>query len=102
MVPELSENEFAERVENVPYPVLVDFFATWCGPCKMMAPVVEELAVAMQGKAAVYEVDVDKAPALAQRFGITAVPTFLVFKNGEVAQKLIGMQSKEVLLQALS
>ena len=81
MVPHITQSEFAEKVENVSYPVLVDFFATWCGPCKMMAPVLDRVALAKQGKAAVYKVDVDQEPELAQRFGVMSVPTLIVFKG---------------------
>lgn len=102
MVPHIIQAEFSEKVENVPYPVLVDFFATWCGPCKMMAPVLEEVAVAKQGKAAVYKVDVDQEPELAQRFGVMSVPTLIVFKDGSVAHQFVGVQPKQVLEDALS
>lgn len=102
MVPHITQAEFSEKVENVPYPVLVDFFATWCGPCKMMAPVLEEVAVAKQGKAAVYKVDVDQEPELAQRFGVMSVPTLIVFKGGSVAHQFVGVQPKQVLEDALS
>ena len=102
MVPHITHAEFAEKVENVPYPVLVDFFATWCGPCKMMAPVLEEVALAKQGKAAVYKVDVDQEPELAQRFGVMSVPTLIVFKGGTAAQQFVGVQPKQALVDALS
>lgn len=102
MVPHITQAEFAEKVKNVPYPVLVDFFATWCGPCKMMAPVLEEVALAKQGKAAVYKVDVDQEPELAQRFGVMSVPTLIVFKGGTAAQQFVGVQPKQALVDALS
>ena len=102
MVPHITQAEFAEKVENVPYPVLVDFFATWCGPCKMMAPVLDEVAIDKQGKAAVYKVDVDQEPELAQRFGVMSVPTLIVFKGGSVAQQFVGVQPKQALEQALA
>lgn len=102
MVPHITQAEFAEKVENVPYSVLVDFFATWCGPCKMMAPVLEEVALAKQGKAAVYKVDVDQEPELAQRFGVMSVPTLIVFKGGTAAQQFVGVQPKQALVDALS
>lgn len=102
MVPHITQAEFAEKAENVPYPVLVDFFATWCGPCKMMAPVLEEVALAKQGKAAVYKVDVDQEPELAQRFGVMSVPTLIVFKGGTAAQQFVGVQPKQALVDALS
>lgn len=102
MVPHITQAEFAEKVETVSYPVLVDFFATWCGPCKMMAPVLDEVALEKQGKAAVYKVDVDQEPELAQRFGVMSVPTLIVFKGGSIAHQYVGVQSKQVLVDALS
>ena len=91
MVPHITQSEFADKVENVPYPVLVDFFATWCGPCKMMAPVLDR----------VYKVDVDQEPELAQRFGVMSVPTLIVFKDGSAARQFVGVQSEQTLVKAL-
>lgn len=71
--------------------VLVDFWASWCGPCRMLAPVIEDLGVKYQGKAKICKVDVDAEPELAQRFGIMSIPTVLVFKNGVESGKLIGV-----------
>ena len=71
-------------------PVLVDFWATWCGPCRMMAPVVEELAGKLEGKAVVGKVDVDEEGDIAQRYGIMSIPTFMVFKNGKMVDHLVG------------
>ena len=90
MVPHITQSEFADKVENVSYPVLVDFFATWCGPCKMMAPVLDRVALAKQGKA-----------ALAQRFGVMSVPTLIVFKGGSAARQFVGVQSDQTLVKAL-
>lgn len=101
MVPHITQSEFADKVENVPYPVLVDFFATWCGPCKMMAPVLDRVVLAKQGKAAVYKVDVDQEPELAQRFGVMSVPTLIVFKDGSAARQFVGVQSEQTLVKAL-
>lgn len=101
MVPHITQSEFTEKVENVSYPVLVDFFATWCGPCKMMAPILDRVALAKQGKAAVCKVDVDQEPELAQRFGVMSVPTLIVFKGGSVVQQFVGVQSEQTLLEAL-
>lgn len=101
MVPHITQSEFTEKVENVSYPVLVDFFATWCGPCKMMAPVLDRVALAKQGKVAVYKVDVDQEPELAQRFGVMSVPTLVVFKGGSIARQFVGVQPEQTLLEAL-
>lgn len=77
--------------------VLVDFFATWCGPCKMLGPVLEQLAPEFEGKAQIVKVDVDNDQALAMRYNIMSVPTMLLFKNGEVVKQIQGFQPKEVL-----
>lgn len=95
-----SEN-FEKEVLNSEVPVLVDFFATWCGPCKMMSPIVEEIAKEMEGKAKVYKVDTDGEQELAIKYGIMSIPTFIVFKNGEIATTAVGMRDKEELINLL-
>ena len=84
----LNNNNFDETIKNGV--VLVDFWATWCGPCKMLAPNVEEIAKEYEGRAVVGKVDVDENPDLAERFGIMSIPALFVFVNGEVKEKLIG------------
>ena len=81
--------------------VLVDFFATWCGPCRAMAPSIEALAKEMADRAGVAKIDIDGAPDLASRFGIRAVPTFVFFKNGEVVETISGARTKEELKKKL-
>lgn len=78
-------------------PVLVDFYATWCGPCKMLGPVLEEVAKRYEGRAKVVKVDIDESPELAQRFGVSAVPTLVLFKDGKAVQKVMGFQSPKQL-----
>lgn len=75
-------------------PVLVDFFATWCGPCRMIAPSIEELAAEFEGRAVVGKVDVDEVPALAQRYGVMSIPTLIVLKGGKVVEQAIGARGK--------
>ena len=93
----ISSAEFQSEVEQSDVPVLVDFFATWCGPCKMLAPVLEEVAVEVAGRAKVVKVDIDASPDLAQRFGVMGVPTLMVFRGGQVANQAVGVQPKPAL-----
>jgi len=97
---EITDTNF-EEVINSDQPVLVDFWAEWCGPCKMIAPVVEELATEYDGKAVIGKVDVDSNPEVSAKFGIRSIPTLLVFKNGEVVDKQIGAVPKNVLSQKI-
>ncbi|MBQ1449391.1 MAG: thioredoxin [Eggerthellaceae bacterium] len=98
MTQQISAAEFESKVLGASEPVLVDFFATWCGPCRMMAPTIDEVSQEMAGKASVYKLDIDEAPQIAQQLGIMSVPTFMVFKDGKVASQTIGAQPKENIL----
>lgn len=97
MARELNSNEFQDEVLSSKDTVLVDFSATWCGPCKMLAPIVEQLGTEMVGKAKVFKVDVDKSSDIAQKYNIMGVPTVMIFKNGAAVDKIVGFQPKEVL-----
>lgn len=89
----LTDSNFDETIKSGV--VLVDFWATWCGPCKMLAPTIEELAEDYEGRAAVCKVDVDENPALAMRFKVMSIPTVFIFKDGEPVKKIIGLSDKE-------
>lgn len=96
MVKKISNNEFTEiKEQSVAF---VDFSATWCGPCKMVAPIVEEVSEEMGDKVAFYNVDVDDNPELAEKFGITNIPTLIMLKNGEKVDMQVGFLPKEELV----
>lgn len=96
-----TTQNFEEEVLKSDKPVLVDFYADWCGPCKMMAPVVEELAELYHGKAKVGKLNVDDNEDIAMKYGVMSIPTLLIIKNGSVEAKMIGVQKKEALMDAL-
>lgn len=97
----LTAASFDQQVLQSDKPVLVDFYATWCGPCKRMEPIVHDLAGNYAGRAVVAQIDVDQAQEIAARYGIQYLPTFAVFKNGQVVEQLVGAQSKEDLAAKL-
>lgn len=95
----ISSEDFQSKVLEAEKPVLVDFFATWCGPCKRVAPVLDEVASEVDGKAYVYKVDIDQSQDIAARYRISSVPTMILFKQGEPARKAIGALPKESIME---
>ncbi|MDK2786906.1 MAG: thioredoxin 1 [Epulopiscium sp.] len=102
MAKQLTAQEFQTEVLDSKELVLVDFFATWCGPCKMMAPVIDQLAEEMDGKAKIFKIDVDEARDLAAKYRIMSVPTLMFFKNGEVVDQIMGAVPKDRLVDKIN
>ncbi len=98
----VNDSNFEEEVLKAQGPVLVDFWATWCGPCKMLGPVVEEIATAYAGKAKVCKLNVDEGMNTSTKYRISTVPTLIFFKNGEVVSQAVGLQSKAAIEEKLN
>ncbi len=99
---ELNDTNFQNEVLDSEKPVLVDFWAVWCGPCRMVAPVVEEIAKEYNGKLKVGKLDVDNNPEVSMKFGIRSIPTLMVFKGGQVVEQIIGALPKRNLLDKVT
>ena len=96
----LNENNFDESIKSGI--VLVDFWATWCPPCRMMGPVIENIGKEMNGKASVCKVDIDQSPAIAGRYNVQSIPTMIIFKDGKVVKQFVGITSKEDIIEAIN
>ncbi len=102
MAVEITDTDFQAKVIESDLPVLIDFWAPWCGPCRMLGPIIEELAGEVEGKANVYKMNIDDNPQIAEKFSITSIPTVLVFEKGELKETLVGVQPKPKYIAALS
>lgn len=98
----IDQQEFQDLVLGGTGVTLVDFFATWCGPCKMLAPVLEEVSKELEGKADIYKVDIDQNRELALKYNIVSVPTMLIFKNGTLVDQVIGFVPKSMIVEKLN
>ena len=96
-----TDQNFDQEVLKAQKPVLVDFWAVWCGPCRVQGPIVEEIAKDMEGKAIVGKFNVDENPTMAQKYNIMSITTIMIFKGGELVQQFVGVKSKEVLMNEL-
>ena len=101
MALEITDNNFEQTVLKSDKPVMVDFWAAWCGPCRMVGPIIDELSDEYEGKAIVGKVDIDSNQQYAAQFGVRNIPTVLVFKNGELVDRKVGVSSKNDYAQAL-
>lgn len=101
MAEHVSDANFDSEVIKSAQPVLVDFYAEWCGPCKMLAPLIDELATEYAGKAKIVKINTDDSPETAKKYGIMSIPTLIFFKNGQVVEQVMGVQSKDALKEKL-
>ena len=101
MAAEVTDGDFEQQVLQSDQPVLVDFWAPWCGPCRQIAPLVDELATENEGSARIVKVNVDDSQETAMKYGVSSIPTLMVFKNGEVVERFVGGQPKARLQEAL-
>jgi len=101
MAIEINNENFEEEVLKSELPVMIDFYAEWCGPCKMIAPIIKELATEFEGKWKICKIDVDAAPELAQKYNVQSIPTIIYLEDGEETSRLMGFKSKDALKEKL-
>ncbi len=99
---EITDSNFASMVGDSDRPVLIDFWAVWCPPCKMIAPIIDSLAKELRGKAVVGKLDVDRNPQTASRFAVRSIPTLIIFKSGREVDRMVGVQSRKAILSRLA
>lgn len=98
---EVTESNFVEEVEKSDLPVLVDFWAPWCGPCKALAPTVDKIAQELEGKLKIVKINIDESPALAGKYSVMSIPTLILFKDGKVQEQSVGLVNKSKLLKKI-
>jgi thioredoxin 1 len=101
MMIEVNETNFTEIVENSDIPVLVDFWAPWCGPCKALTPTVEKIAQELEGKLKVVKINIDEAPAIAGKYSVMSIPTLILFKDGQIKEQTVGLVNKSTLIKKI-
>lgn len=97
MIKEIKDENFSSTIESSSAPVVVDFWASWCGPCKMLAPVIDEIASELDGKAQFFKLNVDDNPVISTQYRIASIPTVMVFKGGNIAETIVGFRPKEAI-----
>lgn len=102
MAQQFTDGDFEQEVLKSDLPVLVDFWAVWCGPCRAIAPIIEDLSTELEGKVKVGKVDVDSNPVIASQYGIRSIPTILIFKNGAVVEQMVGALPKQEIVKLLN
>jgi thioredoxin 1 len=102
MAVDTTDATFKKDVLESDVPVMVDFWAAWCGPCRMVGPIIERISEKMAGKVKVFKLNVDENPATASQYGITGIPTVIIFRNGKIDREFVGVQTEQVYLNALA